>query len=265
MIAAGNKVFFAGGENGDGAFNAVYSTVDIYDITTNTWSVANLSIPRSYVAAATIGNKVIFAGGEINDSQTSTVADIYDMSTNTWSTHSLAQARASISAVTVGGEVWFAGGHVTNYYNYEPSNVVDIYEYQTNSWSSTPMSIPGDVTGIEAGGKLYWSRGCEMEIKNIATGSSTLEKLFSPGMWTINDGQNVVLKNNKLLYFRHEGTFIKKFDIYDLQTHQWSIGVLPQNNFDYYSVIAVNNTVYLFGGWIMNNLAMSNQVWKLEF
>src|SRR5258705_9591112 len=41
-VAFGNKIFFAGGENGDGtAFEDVYSVLDIYDASTNTWTVSN--------------------------------------------------------------------------------------------------------------------------------------------------------------------------------------------------------------------------------
>lgn len=101
-ITVGNKIFFAGGENGDGAFNIRYSNVDIYDASTNTWSVASLSESRSHIAAAVVGTKVFFAGGGGEDLQyhppTSKV-DIYDVSNNSWSTTALSEARYSISAV----------------------------------------------------------------------------------------------------------------------------------------------------------------------
>jgi hypothetical protein len=94
-IAVGNKIYFAGGELGDGAFDIYYSTVDIYDASTNTWSVATLSQPRSHIAAAAIGNKIFFAGGEKNLSYTtSNVVDIYDTLTQTWSTEHLSEPRS---------------------------------------------------------------------------------------------------------------------------------------------------------------------------
>ena len=64
-VAVGNKVFFAGGVDFDET-NYVYdpvSVVDIYDISTNTWSTANLSEPRGSCKAVVSGNKIFFAGG----------------------------------------------------------------------------------------------------------------------------------------------------------------------------------------------------------
>ena len=61
-IAAGNKIFFGGGEISDGTFPT--KTVDIYDASTNTWSVAALSQPGKDMGTAIAGNKVFFAGCE---------------------------------------------------------------------------------------------------------------------------------------------------------------------------------------------------------
>jgi N-acetylneuraminic acid mutarotase len=55
---------------------------------------------------------------------------------------------------------------------------------------------------------------------------------------------------------------MNKFDIYDITTNTWSIGVLPANIYGS-SVISVNNTIYIAGGYV--NDVLSNQVWKLEF
>ncbi len=52
----------------------------------------------------------------------------------------------------------------------------------------------------------------------------------------------------------------------DIATNTWSIGVLPQNDTEYLSIIAVNNTIYITGGWDRNsNGGTNNMVWKLEF
>ena len=53
-----------------------------------------------------------------------------------------------------------------------------------------------------------------------------------------------------------------KFDIYDIATNSWSIGVLPLN-INRASIISENNTIYVAGG-IVNGI-VSNQVFKLEF
>jgi hypothetical protein len=53
-----------------------------------------------------------------------------------------------------------------------------------------------------------------------------------------------------------------KFDIYDIFTDSWSIGVLPVNIYGS-SIISLNNTIYVAGGYV--NGVLSNQVWKLDF
>lgn len=53
-----------------------------------------------------------------------------------------------------------------------------------------------------------------------------------------------------------------EFDIYDIASNSWSIGVLPFN-IQRASIISVNNVIYIAGGLI--NGVESNKVWTLEF
>ena len=265
-VAAGNKIFFAGGEFGDGAFDTYYSTVDIYDVSTNTWSVASLSVPRSKIAAAVVGNKVFFAGGEENsDYATSNIVDIYDLSEDTWSTNWLYERRAHISAVTVQNKIYFAGGHIDDRWYATPSGWIDIYDNITNSWSTSSLSQPmGFIAGIAVANKIYWTEGCKVEIKDVNTGSSSMTHLSAPKHWYIDFGENAVVKDNKIVFLGHnsDGTGTDKIDIYDIATNTWSIGILPVN-INGASIISVNNTIYVAGGYL--NDARSSQVWKLEF
>ncbi len=77
--AEGRKqFFFAAGINDT---NLIFHNGDIYDVTTNTWSVNHLSAPRDAVAAASVGNKVVFAGG-MNGNKLEDKVDIFDVSSN---------------------------------------------------------------------------------------------------------------------------------------------------------------------------------------
>ncbi len=252
-VAAGNKVFFAGGRLGDGAFDLLFATVDIYDVSTNTWSVASLSKPRCYIAAAAVGSKVFFAGGEKDwDYNTTNTVDIYDISTNTWSTSLLSQQRSFISAVTVNNKIYFAGGHIEDRWYQNPSNLIDIYDNITNTWStSSLLAHMGFVSSIAVNEKIYWAAGCPVEIRNVNTGNSSILNLFKPG------GTYSVIKDGKIVFIAGGD----KFDIYDTTTNTWSIGVLPQP-ITVISIISVNNTIYVVGYGIGG---LSNQVWKLEF
>ncbi len=265
-IAVGNKIFFAGGESGDGAFNSLYSNVDIYDVSTNTWSVVSLSLPRSSIAVAAIGNKIFFAGGEFNWNYDNTnLVDIYDVSTNTWSTSQLSEARASISAVTVNQKIYFAGGQKEDRFYANPSNRIDVYDNATNSWSTSALSIPmGFISGISVADKIYWNSGCTVEIKDVNTWSSSIAYLSKPGT-SIFDLSQPVVKENKIIFFRKWDRG-NKFDIYDIATNTWSIGVLPVS-IEGASIISVNNTIYIAGGMVnpTGYFNPGDQVWKLEF
>ncbi len=63
--AAGNKILFAGGNTGCLACaRPDYSkAVDIYDVATNTFTKAQLSVARGAFAGAGTANKVLFGGG----------------------------------------------------------------------------------------------------------------------------------------------------------------------------------------------------------
>ena len=201
---ANNKILFAGGVR-DAANGA---RVDIYDITTNTWSTAELSKgDRQGIAVAVVGNKVLFAGGEEDPwgsaSSTSRV-DIYDASSNSWSTVELSVARSGISAATIGSKVFFAGGSVwQNAFVY--SNVVDIYDNATNKWSTASLSeARNGISATTAGNKIYFAGG-------------------------------------------YNGTASSRIDIYDATTNTWSTSNLLEAKSNM-AGIAIANKIYWAGG-----------------
>ena len=60
------------------------SSVDCYDISTQTWSnVAPMSILRTFHAFASLDKKIYVAGGRIADQNGASV-ECYDPSTNIW-------------------------------------------------------------------------------------------------------------------------------------------------------------------------------------
>ena len=122
---------------------------------------------------------------------------------------------------------------------------------------------------ISANNKIYWGGGVVIsadptvgyeptnlvEIRDLATNTTAFDCLSEP-----KDQLTAVRKDNKIIFF---GAYdVTRFDIYDLTTNSWSIGVLPQNLLRA-SIISYNNTIYAAGGEL--NGFLSNQVWKLEF
>ena len=279
-VASGNKIFFGGGEVGDGTWPV--DSVDIYNMATNTWATSHLSAAGNGIVGASIGNKVFFSGGDPGFSGGAnryTSIDIYDLTSDTWPKQTLREGKRAHAAVAINGKVYFAGGEAWSpdpdnppYNHWYASKNIEIYDNATNTWSTSEMQ-EGKISfaGIVAGHKIYWagglmgtypatSRSCLVEIKNLNTGNSSPESLFAPAGWDNSAGQNAVVKGNKIIFVRLDGGVdANKFDIYNIDTESWSIGVLPQSITGGASVISVNNEVYIAGG------GLSNQVWKLEF
>jgi hypothetical protein len=100
-----------------------------------------------------------------------------------------------------------------------------------------------------------------MEIKDINTGTSSNAYLYKAGDFAID---KAVTKDGKII-FRPRYYQEDKFDIYDIGTNSWHIGVLSLNiSFRSESIISINNTIYIAGA-IVNGIVLSSQVWKLEF
>ena len=266
-IAAGNKVFFAGGADFDEWNYDNYtpvSVVDIYDMNTNTWSVTNLSEARAYSKAVVCENKIFFAGGLKANNTLSNKVDIYDLQTNSWSSMQLpGGAREVGAAVAIQNKVYFCGGYAayenpTGFGNVftTPTPVIDIYDNTTGQWSADTMQLnKGSFAAIGvnnkiylAGGSIYDQLGTDaIEELNVNTMSSSSSCLFQSSIY--HSDRNAVLKNSQLLFFSGMKTDENKFDIYNLQTGTWSIGVLPPGlTAQYLSVapiVSVNNEVYV--------------------
>jgi hypothetical protein len=125
------------------------------------------------------------------------------------------------------------------------------------------------MAGIAVGNKILWVGDtietgpsniatCLVEIRDVNSGTSTIDFLFGPAT-----GLDAVKNNSKVIFFRPWGNDRDKFDIYDIGTGKWSIGILPQPMPYQGTIIAVNNIFYVLGGYV--NGIVSNQVWKLEF
>ena len=259
-VGAGNKIFFAGGIDDYGWGS---TDVDIYDVATDTWSLSNMSTEGDYLTTATTGNKVFFAGGNFGIYATSTV-NIYDLTSNTWSTASLSAPRNFPTAVSANNKVYFTGGDP---WTGQTSNRIDIYDNTTGGWSTSTLQVPRSWhAAIAVNDILYFAGGftstdpaqqtCSVETLNTNTGARTLMNLSTPGA-----GLHAVVKDNKILFLGGD-LDSDKFDVYDIISNTWSIGVLPYG-IGGASIISVNNTTYVAG--VSINGVLSNKVWKLEF
>ena len=216
--------------------------VDIYNLTTNSWSTTTLSQPRRYATAVAVNNKIYFAGGNADynplpssqiEAVVSSRIDIYDHTSNSWSTDALQEARYHIAGITHGNKIYWAGG-----------------------WKSESAPLPLE------------NYSCVVEIEDLSTQTTSIANLNQPRSYFVNGGQNAVLKDGKIIFLNGSRYLYSldpaknKFDIYDPSTDTWSVGLLPVT-IEATSVISVNNTIYVAGGMV--NGVFSDKVWKLEF
>ena len=265
-VANGGKVFFAGGIT---AINSPgeppkSNVVDIYDLSTNTWSTEHLSIAGSDIAAASVGGKVLFAGGIGSDpgSNRENRIDIYDLSSKTWSTKALSESKEGThAAITVGTKVYIVGGYNTGI---GPLSLIDIYDEATNSWSVSSLKIPrADFGLVSVGNKLYAAGGwfsfgisCSIEVIDVSTGNSTMIGLWNEALWDGNIGLNPVVSGEKIIF-----SWQNELRIFDTRSNSWTYTTFP--NFEWYSsIISVNDEIYLTE--FMPNLP-TEKVWKMEF
>jgi hypothetical protein len=210
-IAAGNKIFFAGGNNSTGSL----SRVDIYDISSQSWSTAELSLPRAGIKAIACGSKVLFASGHTSGGgapYTSRI-DIYDLTTQSWSTAELPFVPVHyylLKVAAVGNKALF-GYTMTDQNGITATSVtVGIYDVSTQSWSTTTLSEPRmGFNALTAGDKVYFSGGAP-DVNTLAS---------------------------------------KTIDIYDNSTGTWSTSLLAEPKADHGGVYK-NGKIYWAGGSI---------------
>jgi hypothetical protein len=132
--AAGNQVFFAGGNLSSGAWTlSCFSAnhLDIFDNTGSSWGTINDALSR--MTSITLGNKIFWAGGHnmlcSGAGILSSRVEIRDVSTNSIIYDCLFEARVGFDAGYANNKIIFFTGesdHPTKF---------DIYDPASNSWS----------------------------------------------------------------------------------------------------------------------------------
>jgi N-acetylneuraminic acid mutarotase len=257
-VTVGNKIFFSGGNDTiDGTLSA---KVDVYDASTNGWSVIQLSERKVNFSVGALGNKVFFAGGSIIQGPNyilSNKVDIYDVSTNSWSFAALSEARNGATVVAAGNKIIFAGGWKAN----GPSAVVDIYDASANTWSVATLSeATGFITAFTINSEAFFIVGApgnsippprKIDVYNSNTNNWSVKEInfFAEGY------PSVMLDNKALVFF---GSTVH---IYNASNSSWSDGILDLD-IGYSAIIAVGNRIY-FGGGSVSGGGQTNKVWKL--
>jgi N-acetylneuraminic acid mutarotase len=125
--------------------------VEVYDIATNTWSMAaNYPFANHNLMAAALGGYVYGAGGNASPSN----AYRYDPNTNTWAAITdLPAGRSSAASGVYNGRWILAGGDV----NFATSNSVIAWDPATSTWNNLPSMVQArdNLEGATAGQSFY--------------------------------------------------------------------------------------------------------------
>ena len=86
-----------------------FSTVEIYDPATDSWSAGpSLAIPTRGAAGAYVDGKIYLFGGFTTEE--SAIVQILDIATGVWTTQPFAPAAWEPGATVLGGKIYLAGG-----------------------------------------------------------------------------------------------------------------------------------------------------------
>ena len=193
----GDLVLFAGGS---GIGGVPYSTVDVYDDSTGSWSLGvSLSVARLMgpQASAVVGTRAFFAGGHFSQGggpNMSDAVDIYDAALGlpdnaaAWSTQSLSTPRGYVGVTAVGNAVLCAGGQATGFID---TSVVDTFDGSTGL-PTAPQSLSqthGRMTAATVGLTALFASG-----NGVVEIYAPLEDSFCSG--DLSDGVNCPCGNN---------------------------------------------------------------------
>lgn len=261
-VAAGGKVFFAGGLRWAGPTNL--ATVDILDTLSGQWSTSALSTPRMYAQAAAVGDKVVFAGGFRVTSvgpfalEFADTVDIFDLGTGQWSVAKLSEARAGMAVAVSGSKVFFAGGQSSMK---NSSKRVDVFDAQTGLWSLDSLSEPRTfLAGASVGDLVVFAGGTVQDAQQSTTidifdtGSGTWSKAsLSLGrsftamgatvcdtVWFVAGG---VSDMNTFMF----SNFSNRVDFYSAADQSWHTRALPQGLVNH-AVVGAGDRLLVAGG-----------------
>lgn len=226
VAAAGNRIVFAGGTVGG---SIPSSRVDILNVGTNSWSIAELSYPTHSAVTAVLNNKIFFAGTHSNGDLSSTV-DIFDVVANTWTTTTIPNIAGKgsvigwVAAAAAGNKVLFVSGnkHAAQP-DYTSYTFVEIFDIVTNSWRTDTLHA------------RTHSSPTNYTLTDAAISATTI-------------GNKIYLAGNASDWYAFDfGNMSATIDIYDVSTGTWTGSTLSEKRGGM-GAIAAGNKNYWAGG-----------------
>lgn len=255
-------VFYAGGID---LHSKCSSLIDVFNASTNLWSVNYLSQPRYYISSSSLDNfnLVFFAGGAYYIDNFNTLPsnriDIFNANTNTWSQANLSVPRYQMTSVSLQskGLSFFAGG-----VNSKEIDVVDIYNAYNNSWTTAKLSIARDSlasTSLESQGLVFFAGGDDaygntysiIDVYNCYTNQWSISYLSQNRTFltaiTLQNYGLVFFAGGKTNQFSNLNTVSNVIDVYNASSSSWNIMYLSNPRFLLGSATLENSGLVYFG------------------
>jgi len=136
-VTVGNKVLFSGGYEATNDYDIrVSKVIDVYDVSTNEWSVDSLQEGRAFHDAVEVNGKVYFAGGENSYQGRVNTVEVYDVVTHDRNYTSFTGLTGRVSGNSSNGEIFWAGNScITAAMNADDLSMENLYGIQANNGS----------------------------------------------------------------------------------------------------------------------------------
>ncbi|KAK3254017.1 hypothetical protein CYMTET_36755 [Cymbomonas tetramitiformis] len=201
-VAAGQWIIFAGGKGRGGNPSRA---VDLYDVESGRWSVAQLSQARYNLAGAAVAAYesegvwveplALFAGGTVSSEAHATAAvDVLHLASGKWTRAKLSEARTMLAACAVRHLALFAGGTVSSDARGRWSDRVDLYDSRRGIWKRARLSSArtkltavavDDRYALVAGGFGRTQYSKVVDIYDVVTGRWTASALSFPRQYLV--------------------------------------------------------------------------------
>ncbi|MEW5927205.1 MAG: kelch repeat-containing protein [Gemmatimonadota bacterium] len=233
LAEANGKLYVLGGYPPQQGPNRTKTTVQIYDIASNSWQLGPpLPQPNNHGMAAGVNGKVYLLGGQTTDDQQGATAvnTVYELdpAKGEWVEKAkMPTARSGGVAVAHGGKIYVAGGRVPR------GNDFAVYDPAADRWEALPdlPSQRNHIAGAAINGRIHIVGG---RLGNgLSPLKSTAHEVFDPQTrsWTTaapllsgRSGINGVVARGCFHVWGGEGPagMTPQHEYYDPRTNQWT-------------------------------------------
>jgi N-acetylneuraminic acid mutarotase len=262
-----DKVYVMGGASYDNSQIVFHNTVDVFTISTNTWTNIQTSgyfQKRAGATAQVIGGKIYVMGGSDGFSF-SNALEVFDPSTHTWSTPATTgrfTARNGLGSALIDGRIYAIGGANKGSWSVvevlDPTVIDPTSLYGTwTSGSSDGFTKRASFTASAVNGKIYVVGGYDsmaivntMEVYDPQTDSWSTPATTGTYTPRTNATANVVNGKIYLIGGYNTSDLVTEIDVFDPSTNSWTT---PTTTGDFYpraqhTSAVVNGKIYIIGG-----------------